>query len=218
MKYNIKIGITPAKFCYSCCFVILLALIRGVSTSDEIGGALDANVALLSLIFCSDTYYQEIMADRWEVFYLLPVKSKFLTICQRLFVQISFIILLISLGYWIFFIQGSTMNINDNVLYNYLIALLACSASVVFFGVLSVTFVNLFRNLWAGIGCTLAIWITLNSTLGKKLPDYINVFAYGGGAEKTSIEWVFGKLTAILISVLLILLNRKLIIRQGKVR
>lgn len=38
-----------------------------------------------------------------------------------------------------------------------------------FFGVLSMTLTNRFRNLWAGIGGSIAIWMLMNSTVGERL-------------------------------------------------
>ena len=64
LKYNIKIALTRMKVCYSVSFMIILALIRGVSHPEEIGIAMDTNVALLAIIFCSDVYYQEIYENR----------------------------------------------------------------------------------------------------------------------------------------------------------
>lgn len=218
MKYNIKIGITPAKLCYSICFALLLALIRGVSSEKEIGAAMDANIALLAMIFCADTYYQEIQSDRWEVFYLVPPRSRYLTICQRLFAELIYLALLTVICYLAFYARFSGNFIQSSEIPIDITAILACCASVFFFGTFTFTLVNVFGNLWAGIGGALLVWSVLNSALGRKLPAFINVFAYGNYTEDSSREWIAGKLTAVVLSGLLILINYKLLNRQERIR
>lgn len=216
MKHNIKIVITPTKLCYSICYVILLSLVRGVSSSSEIGVAMDAYVAVLAIIFFSDTYYQEVQANRWEVFHLLPTRAKYMALCQRMLVQTLYMCLLIGSGYWGFYLQRSIHNQDTNELCIYITAVLACSVTVVFFGTFTVTMVNAFHNLWAGIGVALLLWYLLNSSWGRKLLDYINIFAYKGGVS-TGL-WMKGKLFALILSILLLLINYKLLNRQERLR
>lgn len=217
LSYNIKIALTRAKICYSVSFLLILALIRGISSPEEIGAAMDANVALLAIIFCSDTYYQEIQDNRWEVFNLLPGRNRYHTICQRLLLQVIYISLLISLGYWVFYIQKTAYWSEAGKLQSYITAVFACSASVLFFGTLSFTLVNLFQNLWMGIGCTFLIWTILNSTAGKRIPDCINVFAYGiSQSLEMSVDWIIGKLVAVIASILLIYSNKRFLIWRKK--
>lgn len=216
MRHNIKIALTGVKVCYSVSFMIILALIRGVSYPEEIGMAMDANVALLAIIFCSDVYYQEISDNRWEVFNLLPRRNRFQTICQRLLLQVIYLGILSGLNYWVFYVHFITHRSEVNML-PYLTAVLACSASILFFGTLSFTLVNVFKNLWGGIGGTFLIWITLNSTIGKRIPDCINVFAYGNSQDlEVRTDWITGKLVAVIASIILIYCNRKLLVWKGK--
>jgi hypothetical protein len=197
--------------------MIILALIRGVSYPEEIGVAMDANVALLAVIFCSDVYYQEIHDNRWEIFDLLPTKSRFNTICQRLLLQVIYLSILCSLNYWVFYVRFITYRSEVNLLRLYLTAVLACSASILFFGTLSFTFVNVLKNLWGGIGGAFLIWITLNSTIGKRIPSYINVFAYGNSQDfEICTDWIIGKLVAVITSIALIYSNKKLLVWKGK--
>ena len=214
MKYNIKIGIPISKMCYSVAFMVILSLIRGISNIEDIGVAMDANVSLLAIIFCADTYYQEIQGNRWEVFQMLAKSQRYRTICQRLLIECVFITLLVMVGYWMFYLQQPKLFSETNKLLLYEIAVFACSASALMFGTLSFTLVNVFKSLWAGIGSSVLIWIILNSTIGKKLPDMINVFAYGDSNSDTSTligDWIEGKIFAAIFTVLLLLINMRLL-------
>lgn len=216
LKHNIKIALTRTKVCYSLSFMIILALIRGVSYPEEIGIAMDANVALLAIIFCSDVYYQEIHDNRWEIFNLLPRRNRFHTIYQRLLLQVLYLSILCSLNYWVFYVHFITYRSEVNLMI-YLTAVLACSASILFFGTLSFTFVNALKNLWGGIGVAFLIWITLNSTIGRRIPSYINVFAYGNSQDfEICTDWIAGKLVAVITSVILIYFNKKLLVCKRK--
>ncbi len=216
MKYNIKIGLTPTKLCYSICYIFIFALIRGVRSSSEIGGAMDAYVAFLAIIFFSDTFYQELQEKRWEVFYLKPAQAKFKTMCQRMLVQASYMGLLIGMGYWAFYLQRSLGQLDAKELQIYITAVLACFASVVFFGTFTFTMVNAFRNLWAGIGVALLLWYVQSSRWARNLPDILNLFAYEGGYKTGT--WIEGKLFALFLSILLLLINYRLLNRQERVR
>lgn len=216
MKSNIKIALTRTKVCYSISFMIILALIRRVSYPEYIGGAMDANVALLAIIFCSDIYYQEIHDNRWEIFDLLPRSRRFHTIYQRLLIQIIYLSILCALNFWVFYVHFIAYRSEVNLLSIYITAILACSASILFFGALSFTFVNVLKNLWGGIGVTFLIWSTFSSSIGKKIPDYINVFAYGNSKNFEDTDWIVGKLVAVIVSIVLIYSNKKLLVWKGK--
>lgn len=217
LKHNIKIALTRIKVCYSVSFMLILALIRGVSYPEYIGGAMDANVALLAIIFCADVYYQEIKDNRWEIFDLLPRSKRFHTIYQRLLIHVIYLSILCALNYWVFYVRFITYSREVNFLLIYITAIFACSASILLFGTLSFTFVNVLKNLWGGIGVSFLIWITLNSTIGKGIPSYINVFAYGNSQNlELSTDWIVGKLTAVIASIVLIYLNNKLLVWKGK--
>lgn len=219
MKYNIKIGLSISKIIYSIFFILILSLIRGISSIEDIGVAMDANVSLLAIIFCADTYYQEIQGSRWEVFGMLSKNKRYKTICQRLFIQFAFIILLIAFGFWIFYLQNPNHFSEMSLLFIYASAMFSCSASAVFFGTLSFTMINVCKNLWAGIGSSFLIWLSINSTLGKKIPDVINVFAYG---NRTTLgepnSFYIGKMFAIVVTGLLLVLNKYLLDWKRKER
>lgn len=218
MKYNIKIAITPAKVGYSISFIFLLTLIGGISSTVEIGSVLDMNIAMLSIIFCADTYYQELQSARWEVFYLLPSRSKCYTLCQRFTIQIAFMIICSSLGYWLFYLKNP-MKVGDMELLLFVTSVLAITASAIFFGSLTVTIVNVFQNLWAGIGCALVLWFTLNPAYHPKLslPKYVDLFRVSCNAEGFPQYLTIAKLTAVILSAVLMIVNYRLII-HGKER
>lgn len=216
MKKNIKISLPAYKIIYSILFVILLSFVRGISDADEIGTAMDASMALLAIIFCSDTYFQEYLGNRWEVFVMFQNKQKYQTIVQRMVIQFIYLLVLAMAGYWLFYWQKpSTWGIASHLTL-YFWAVFAVTGSIIFFGSLSLTFVNLFRNLWLGIGVSVLTWIMLNSTHGERIPEWINVFAYGS-RETTDISgrWVLGKIIAIILSIILILINKKLVCKKG---
>ena len=55
-----KISLPAYKLAYAFCFVVILSLIRGITFSYEIGVAMEAPMAILAMVFCADTYTQEI--------------------------------------------------------------------------------------------------------------------------------------------------------------
>ena len=90
MKQAIKIVLPAYKIFYSLFFPVVLCLIRGVARADEIGGALDSNMALLSLVFCAETWVMERSGRRWEIFTLYPVKNRTKTVLRRLAAALLF--------------------------------------------------------------------------------------------------------------------------------
>lgn len=216
MKYELKISLSMTKIIYSCLFICLLPLVRGISSVDQIGGAIDSNIALLAIIFCADTYYQEYIGKRNEVIALLPSKSKFQLFIRRLFIEISYLLCIGMIGYWLFFWQKPLISLSLPLGYEYILAVFAFLGSIIFWGSLSATLVNYFCNLWVGIGLNILLWLTVNSKMGADLPNWINIFAYGNRLIKNSSEgWIYGKITGILIAVILVMLNRKIINRKG---
>ena len=73
---EMKISLTFQKQAYAVFFVIILSLVRGITYSDEIGIALEAPMAILALTFCADTYTQEIVSKRSEIWRLCPMKKR----------------------------------------------------------------------------------------------------------------------------------------------
>lgn len=212
MKYNVKIGIPFYKAVYSILFVIILAFVRGITYVSEIGVAMDANIALLALVFCGDGYYQEFSGGRWEVFRLCPEERKWKTLLQRFSLQVIWLTGVAMAGYFVFYWQkpGNPGETSDLVLW--LQFGFAVIGSIFFFGSLSLTLVNFFHNLWAGLGISVIIWSILNSTTGQKLPELLYVFSYSSrGVEVMDggFNWIWGKISAIAFGSLLLLFGRK---------
>lgn len=70
-----KISLPAYKLAYAFCFVVILSLIRGINFSYEIGIAMEAPMAILAMVFCADTYTQEITSKRSEIHRLYPMKN-----------------------------------------------------------------------------------------------------------------------------------------------
>ncbi|MCM1160696.1 MAG: ABC transporter permease [Roseburia sp.] len=213
MKYNVKIAIPFYKTVYSILFVIVLAFVRGVSDVREIGAAMDANMALLAMVFCADGYYQEFSKGRWEVFWLCPSKRKWQTLLQRFFLQVIWLTIVAMVGYFVFYWQRPGRNGVTSELDLWLWFGFAVIGSIFFFGALSFTVVNLCNNLWAGLGISAICWSLLNSTTGQKLPDVLYVFAYGGKGTRffddSNEKWIWGKLSAVVLGCLLLFLGER---------
>ena len=212
VKYNVKIAVPFYKAVYSILFVIILAFVRGISDVREIGAAMDANIALLAMVFCADGYYQEFSGGRWEVFQLCPGKRKWQTLLQRFFLQVIWLTIIAMAGYFVFYWQRPEKSFETSDMVLWLWFGFAAIGSIFFFGSLSFTLVNLWNNLWAGLGISVIVWSLLNSTTGQKLPEALYVFAYGAkgtGFLDSSLKgnWIWGKLSAMLLGSILLLLG-----------
>ena len=87
MKRELKICLPVYKIVYSVCYLVILSVIQGVAYIDEIGGALDANIALLAVVFCAETYVMERSGKRTEIIGLYPRKRKAHMVFRRMAVQ-----------------------------------------------------------------------------------------------------------------------------------
>ena len=92
MIQDMKISLTVQKQAYAIFFVVILSLVRGVTDSDEVGIALEAPMAALALTFCADTYTQEIISRRSEIWRLCPMKRRVCAIYRRLAIQVVFLV------------------------------------------------------------------------------------------------------------------------------
>ena len=214
LKTNCIIALPLYKVIYSGIFVILFFLIRGLAYTEEIGPVLDSMMALLSIIFCADTYYQETRGNCLEVFELYDGKMKCRAMAQRLMFQYGFLLLLTAVGYGLFYLRGTWQHTQQSNIRMFADAMFACGISILFFGMCTFTVINLCRNLWTGIGICVVIWTLMTSTIAKKLPVWCNIFAYClniPDTEQLSYDWVWGKGMALLLTIFMVLLNRKLI-------
>lgn len=191
-----------------------MSFLFGVRSYSYIGKTLDTYMAILAAVFCADTYEQEVESNRWEVLHLVKRKKKFHTINQRLAIQFTYLSILFASCLFIYYIKDPSMLIDGNVIRLSIEAIFACSTSIIFFGTLTYTLINVLQNQWAGIGCVLVLWVISITTIGMKIPKYINIFWYVFKDIKQvddSYQWVVGKMVALLISMVLIYVNRYLL-------
>lgn len=202
---DMKICLPLYKIGYSIIFVLLLSLVRGISSVWEIGGAMDSNIALLAIIFCSNTYEMEYQEKRWELFCLYPVGSRAGAIGRRMGIQTVYLCMLAYAGYGFFYWQKprEVMSVPSGLLYGMYVT--AVTVTILFWGMLSQTIVNITRSLWAGIGISVVLWLCINSKAGERLLGKYNVFAFSfrefGNIHDFS--WLWGKGAALIIAVVL---------------
>lgn len=67
MKKEMKIVLPFYKIAYAVSFVVILSVIRAVVFTYEIGLSIEPPFAILTAVFCADTYVQEITSNRSEV-------------------------------------------------------------------------------------------------------------------------------------------------------
>ena len=192
---EMKIFLTFQKQAYAIFFAVILSLVRGITYSAEIGIALEPPMAILSLTFCADTYTQEIVSRRSEVWRLRPMKKRTNSIYRRIVVQEIF--------------QNPKMNgmgqsDPESEICQFLVFFAAIAVTLGFWGLLSNLLSCLFRNMWIGIGICLMLWMITNSSIGDRCFGAWNLFSYtfrelenGGG-----FYWLRGKLLCIFIGFL----------------
>ncbi len=219
IKKEIQIVLPLYKIAYSVFFIVLLSLIRGVTYTYEIGIAMEAPMAILTTVFCADTYMQEIISKRSEIHRLYPIKRRVYSILERTFIQEIFLLLLAVIGYGFFFVfqKPSTHLITESEIRQLLIYLMAVSITIFFWGNLVNTIAMLFCNMWIGIGGCLLIWLATDSTWGDKYLRGWNLFSYTfRDLEKNGdISWLYGKMLCICIGVILIMVLPKIIKKRG---
>lgn len=212
MTKEIKICLPLYKIGYSVFFIAVLSLIRGVSLTFEIGRALEPPIALLTAVFCGDTYVQEIASRRWEIERLFPLKNRMISVFARIGFQELYLLILAAAGYGMFYIiqkpipYGGGQSAGGSERDLFLAYLAAIAVTMVFWGILSVTLSCLFRSMWAGIGGCLILWIMTNSTAGDRLLGKWNIFSYslsaiGDGGNIGDMGWICGKLLCIVFSI-----------------
>ena len=104
MTRDMKISLTFPKQAYAVFFALVLSLVRGVAYSNEIGIALEAPMAILAFTFCADTYTQEIVSRRSEIWRLCPMKKRIHCIYRRIAVQELFLLTVAAVSYGLFFL------------------------------------------------------------------------------------------------------------------
>lgn len=207
---EMKISLTVGKQAYAIFFVVILSLVRGVTDSDEVGIALEAPMAALALTFCADTYTQEIVSRRSEIWRLCPMKRRVRVIYRRIVIQEVFLLFAAAAGYGLFFLfQSPRMDSMgtggpESEICRFLIYVAAVAVTLGFWGFLSNLISCLFRNMWVGIGGCLVLWLITNSSMGDRCFGAWNLFSYtfreleDGG----DFHWIWGKIVCICIGIL----------------
>lgn len=205
MRKEMKICLPVYKVLYSAAFIVILSIIRGISRISEIGLAMEPPVGLLALVFCADTYWIEIQSKRAEVFKLCPLKKQAGAVRKRLAIQMVFLTGCSAMGYGMFYWQKPMAVTGGEQLAEFLVFLAAITVTIMFWGTLSMTICNIFRNIWAGIGCTLFLWMTLNSQAGDRILGKYNIFSYTfrDSYDITNLSWLWGKSISLLITLAL---------------
>ena len=205
MKKEMKIVLPFYKIAYAVSFVVILSVIRAVVFTYEIGLSIEPPFAILTAVFCADTYVQEITSNRSEV--------------QRLMIQGTFLLLLAVLGYGLFFAfqKPITHPVTESEILQFITCFGAIVVTIFFWGILANTLSMLFRNMWMGIGSSLLIWVATNSTGGDKLFGAWNLFSYSfRDIENTAdITWLYGKGLCICIGLILLLALPKIVRKRG---
>lgn len=208
MKQEMKICFPMYKIAYSMLFMVLLSLVRGITTIDEIGLAIQPYLALLAVVFCADTYICEWDERRWEVFTLVPVNNRIKAIYQRISVQTLYLWAAGGIGFFLFFWQ-QPQNFRDvPIVREYGWYLCSMAVTVLFWGSMAVVITNLFHNRWAGIGCSAVLWLLIYSKLGVDILGKYNLFSYTLCRDLTqpsNMEWVYGNIVSCIAEMLMLM-------------
>lgn len=219
MKSEIKIALPYYKLAFSLSFIVILSLIRGVAYTNEIGIAMETPVALLVFVFCADTYVQEIVSKRSEVYRLCPMKKRTASVFKRLLLQAAFLFFLEISGYALFYVfqKPVVYQVTESEIKQFLIYAFAVMITTFFWSVLSNTLSILFRNMWAGIGGCFVIWLTTNSTEGEKILGVWNLFSYSFRNIENSedFSWMCGKALCMILTAVMLMALPKLLRRRG---
>lgn len=219
MKKEMKIVLPLYKMVYAFAFVVILSLIRGVVFTNEIGLSIEGPFAILTAVFCADTYVQEITSKRSEVHRLYRIKKRIHSIMQRIMIQEVFLLLLSVLGYVLFFVfqKPVTHPVTESEILQFIAYFGAMVVTIFFWGILANTLSMVFRNMWMGIGSCLLIWVATNSTGGDKLFGAWNLFSYAFRDIENSadVTWLYGKGLCICIGLVLLATLPKIVRKRG---
>lgn len=220
---EMKISLTFQKQAYAVFFAVILSLIRGVTYSNEIGIALEAPMAILAFTFCADTYVQEIASKRSEIWRLCPMKKRMNSIYRRMVMQVMFLLAVAAASYGLFFLfqnpsiygmEQSGLKIETCQFFVYFAAI---AVTLSFWGLLSNLISCLFRNMWAGIGGCMVLWLITNSTIGDKIFGAWNLFSYSFREleDSSDFSWIYGKVVCIVIGIMAVAVLPKIIQKRG---
>lgn len=218
MNRERKICLPGVKFLSAAVFMVLLSLIRGVSSPSEIGAAMEAPVAFLAVVFCADTYLSEYYGNRVEVFKLYGLRRRSAAIYRRMAIQSVCLWLLSAAGFGLFYVQCPMSGIKAGTFFfDFGLFLAAIAGTILFWGSLSMTLGNLCRSIWAGIGGTLLFWLVFVSPAGNRFFGRWNVFAYMFRNPGLSGDWnwLCGKMASAVAGILLLSLLPIILKKRG---
>lgn len=223
MTREMKISLTFQKQAYAVFFALILSLVRGVSYSNEIGIALEAPMAILAFTFCADTYTQEIVSKRSEIWRLCPMKKRIYFIYRRIVIQVLFLLTVAAASYGLFFLLQNpiTYEIRQNSLESeiclFFVYFAAIAVTLGFWGILSNLISCLFRNMWLGIGCCMVLWLITNSRIGDRIFGAWNLFSYSfrNLEDSSDFSWIYGKVVCICIGIVAMAALPEIIRKRG---
>lgn len=218
--HEIKISLPFQKQAYAIFFVVILSLVRGVTYSDEIGIALEAPMAILALTFCADTYTQEITSRRTEIWRLYPMKKRIHSIYRRIMIQEIYLLAVAVISYGLFFLFQNPRTGQSgpgNEICQLLVYIAAMAVTLGFWGLMSNLLSCLFRNMWAGIGGCLVLWLMTNSSAGDSCLGPWNLFSYTFRHLENSSDfsWIYGKIVCICIGIMAVAALPEIIEKRG---
>lgn len=216
-----KISFPIYKVIYSVFFTVILSIIRGVSFTNEIGGTLEPQMGILAAVFCADIYVQEVASGRWEINRLYPMKNRMGGIWRRIAVQETYLFLLGLAGYGLIYLLQNPIPYwqgewGKEILL-FLIYIPAMAGTIIFWGMLSNVVACIFRNMWAGAGISLVLWIAVNSTYGDRIMGIWNPFSYTFRdiEDIGNLSWILGKILWLFGTILLGVVLKRLIKKRG---
>lgn len=220
---EMKISLTFQKQAYAVFFAVILSLVRGVTYSNEIGIALEAPMAILAFTFCADTYVQEIASKRSEIWRLCPMKKRMNSIYRRMVMQVMFLLAVAAASYGLFFlfqnpsIYGMEQSGLEIETCQFFVYFAAIAVTLGFWGLLSNLISCLFRNMWAGIGGCMVLWLITNSTIGDRIFGAWNLFSYSFREleDSSDFSWIYGKVVCIVIGITAVAVLPKIIQKRG---
>ncbi|WDV47079.1 hypothetical protein PV797_05100 [Clostridiaceae bacterium M8S5] len=212
MNKIIKVALPKYLVVLSFVYAISLPFISGVSKVEEIGIVLDSRFALLAIIVFSNTYHIEVSMRTSQIYYLMTSEYISMDLLKRVVTKFFFIMLLFLFSYFGYMIRRPYLLIGQTHLDLFINSILVISVNILLWGMLAYFFVGVTSNLWIGISIILTIWFFFISTIAKKLPVYMNVFAYGHMKDlgMSKYDLYIGKTLSLMLAILLFLINRKL--------
>lgn len=220
---EMKISLTFPKQAYAVFFAVILSIVRGVAYSNEIGIALEAPMAILAFTFCADTYAQEITSKRSEIWQLCPMKKRMHSIYRRLVIQEMFLLAVAAVSYGLFFLfqhpsmYGMGQSGLESEICRFFVDFAAIAVTLGFWGLLSNLISCLFRNMWAGIGDCMVLWLMTNSTMGDRIFGPWNLFSYSFRELEDSgdLSWIYGKVVCMVIGIMAVAVLPEIIKKRG---